>query len=73
MVMGPGTLTFSWRTSCEADPDSLYEWDHVEFSVDGVALLRRDGINDWQRESVEITGDGVHTVAWTYLKDDVEI
>ncbi len=44
----------------------------MEFSVDGVALLRRDGINDWQRESVEITGDGVHTVAWTYLKDDVE-
>ena len=71
-VMGPGTLTFSWRTSCEEDPDSLYEWDHVEFSVDEVVLLRRDGANDWKQESVEITGDGVHTVAWTYLKDDVE-
>ena len=71
-IMGPGTLTFSWRTSCEEDPDSLYEWDHVVFSVDGVVLLRRDGINSWSDESVNIIGEGEHTVTWTYKKDDVE-
>ena len=37
-VMGPGTLTFSWKTSCEEDPDGTFEWDHVEFAVDECAL-----------------------------------
>lgn len=41
-VTGPGTLTFSWRTSCE-DSDGQYDWDHVEFAVDGTVRLQRDG------------------------------
>lgn len=71
-VMGPGTLTFSWMTSCEEDPDGRYEWDHAEFAVDGNVLLRRDGVNSWQQELVRIEGGGEHTVAWVYTKDDVE-
>ena len=70
-VMGPGTLTFSWRTSCE-DSGGQYDWDHVEFAVDGTVLLWRDGINSWTNESVRINGNGEHTVTWTYKKDDVE-
>ena len=71
-VMGPGTLTFSWRTSCEEDPDGTFEWDHVEFAVDGVVLLKLDGEKNWKAESVRIEGDGEHTVTWTYKKDDVD-
>ena len=71
-IMGPGTLTFSWMTSCEEDPDGRYEWDHAEFSVDGNVLLRRDGVNSWKQESVRIEGGGEHTVTWVYTKDDVE-
>ena len=70
-VMGPGTLTFSWRTSCE-DSGGQYDWDHAEFVVDGTVLLKRDGISSWAEETVRINGDGEHTVAWTYTKDDVE-
>ena len=70
-VMGSGTLTFSWRTSCE-DSGGAYDWDHVEFAVDGTVLLKRDGINVWESESVVISGEGEHTVTWTYMKDDVE-
>ena len=70
-VMGSGTLTFSWRTSCE-DSGGLYDWDHAEFAVDGVVLLWRDGINSWANESVRIESGGEHTVTWTYKKDDVE-
>ena len=70
-VMGPGTLTFSWRTSCE-DSGGQYDWDHAEFAVDGTVLLWRDGINSWTNESVRINGGGEHTVTWTYKKDDVE-
>ena len=70
-VMGPGKLTFSWRTSCE-DSGGQYDWDHAEFAVDGAVLLQRDGISSWAEETVRINGDGEHTVTWTYKKDDVE-
>lgn len=70
-VMGPGKLTFSWRTSCE-DSGGQYDWDHAEFAVDGTVLLQRDGISSWAEETVRINGDGEHTVTWTYKKDDVE-
>ncbi|MBR6734028.1 MAG: chitobiase/beta-hexosaminidase C-terminal domain-containing protein [Kiritimatiellae bacterium] len=69
-VMGPGTLSFSWRTSCEQDDD--YEWDHAELAVDGVVKLRLNGVTEWTAASMEITGDGEHTIEWRYLKDDVE-
>ena len=69
-VMGPGTLSFSWRTSCEEDDE--YEWDHAELAVDGVVKLRLNGVTAWTAASTEITGDGEHTVEWRYIKDDVE-
>lgn len=71
-VMGPGTLSFSWRTSCEQDPEGTYEWDHAELTVDGVVKLRLDGDSGWAEASTEITGDGEHTIEWRYVKDDVE-
>ena len=71
-VDGPGTVSFFWRSSCEEDPEGTYEWDHAEFSVDGNVVLHLDGENAWHEESVEIVGAGSHTLAWTYIKDDVE-
>lgn len=69
-VMGPGTLSFSWRTSCEQDDD--YEWDHAELAVDGVVKLRLNGVTEWTAATTEITGDGEHTIEWRYIKDEVE-
>ena len=69
-VMGPGTLSFSWRTSCEQDDD--YEWDHAELAVDGVVKLRLNGVTAWTAASTEITGDGEHVIEWRYIKDEVE-
>ncbi len=69
-VMGPGTLSFAWRTSCEQDDE--YEWDHAELVVDGTVKLRLNGVTEWTAASTEITGDGEHTVEWRYVKDDVE-
>ena len=69
-VTGPGTLTFSWRTSCEED--ELHEWDHAEFAVDGVVRLVLDGVTGWRNEAVAIAEDGVHTIEWRYVKDDME-
>ena len=63
-VSGPGTLSFWWRVSSEAD------WDWFSFSVDGVQEDRICGTNgDWELKRVPITGDGAHTVRWEYAKD----
>ena len=69
-VMGPGTLSFSWRTSCEQDDE--YEWDHAELSVDGEVRLKLNGVTEWTMASVRIEGDGEHVVEWQYVKDDAE-
>ena len=70
-VMGPGTVSFSWKASCEDDaPD--YEWDHGEFAVDGVVKVYISGETGWTNVSMKVTGPGEHTLTWTYLKDDAE-
>ncbi|MBQ6009629.1 MAG: C10 family peptidase [Kiritimatiellae bacterium] len=63
-VSGPGTLSFWWRVSSEAD------WDWFSLSVDGEQEDRISGTNGaWEQKTVHITGDGAHTVRWEYAKD----
>ena len=70
-VMGPGTVSFSWKASCEDDaPD--YEWDHGEFAVDGVVKAYVSGETGWTNVNVAVSGAGEHTLTWIYLKDDAE-
>lgn len=68
-VVGPGTVSFRWKTSCEAD-EELHDWDHAVFAVDGVEVARQDGVTDWLGVSHAITNAGAHAVTWTYVKDD---
>ena len=70
-VWGPGTVSFSWKASCEDDAPT-YDWDHGEFAVDGVVEAYVSGETDWTNVSVAVTGSGKHTFTWTYLKDDAE-
>ena len=70
-VIGPGTVSFSWKASCEDDaPD--YEWDHGEFSVDGVVKAYICGETEWTNVCVTVEGSGEHILSWTYFKDYVE-
>ena len=71
-VMGPGTIAFQWKTSCEKDDCDLYEWDHAEFKVDGTVVAKLDGVTNWQTVSHAISSDESHTLEWVYVKDDVE-
>ena len=71
-VMGPGTISFQWKTSCEKDPDDFYEWDHAAFTVDGTVVAKLDGESGWQTFSHAIADDGEHTLVWRYVKDNVE-
>ena len=69
-VQGPGEVSFSWKASCEQDDE--YEWDHAEFSIDGVIVDRIHGVTPWQNKSFHVSGQGEHNIAWTYLKDNEE-
>ena len=62
-VWGAGTLSFWWKVSSEENCDKL------TVSVDGTDVAAISGEQDWAQKTVPITGDGTHTVVWTYRKD----
>jgi hypothetical protein len=62
-VVGPGTLSFSWKVSSEAGCDFL------EVFVDDV--LQPGAISgevDWQQKNIAIPA-GSHLITWSYSKD----
>jgi len=69
-LIGPGTLTFKWKASCEEDDE--YEWDHGEFRVNGEPKGWINGVTGWIEVSQRIEGEGTNTVTWTYVKDSEE-
>lgn len=65
-VTGPGTLTFYWKVSSEANYDFLY------FYLDGGAPdAQISGEVAWQSKTFAI-GSGTHDLAWEYYKDGTE-
>ncbi len=63
-VTEPGTLSFQWRCSSEAQYDFSY------FLVDGVVRSWLTGADTgWGAMEVEL-GEGVHTLCWEYWKDE---
>jgi len=63
-VSGPGTVSFYWKVSSEAD------WDFLEFYIDGTMPDLISGTVDWQQMTYTITGSGSHTLEWRYMKDE---
>ncbi|MFZ2640182.1 MAG: dockerin type I domain-containing protein, partial [Verrucomicrobiia bacterium] len=62
-VTGPGTLSFQWKVSSEADAD------YLTFSIDGVDQPGRlSGEVDWQTLTFSIPS-GTHRLTWTYAKN----
>jgi hypothetical protein len=64
-VTGPGSLSFRWKVSSEAD------YDFLEFYVNGVLQSGRiSGNADWQQRTYNLN-EGDHTLRWNYQKDDI--
>ena len=69
-VVGPGTLSFWWKSEGEVGRrNELY--DYMEFRVDGI---RRQvlGLGDWAFVTLEVKGEGAHVLRWIYRKDDYD-
>ena len=61
-VTGPGTLTFWWKVSSEAN------YDYLRVEVDGTEAGKISGEVDWQQRTLAIAS-GSHTIRWRYTKD----
>ena len=70
-VSGPGTIAFWWKSSCEEIWNGM-KFDHISFTVDGVEQVSLGGISEWTLVTVDIPGNGEHTLRWTYQKDESE-
>ena len=65
-VLGPGTLTYWWKVSSEAD------YDFLEFWVDGARQPGRiSGEVAWQQRTNVIPA-GPHVLRWRYVKDPAD-
>jgi uncharacterized Zn-binding protein involved in type VI secretion len=60
-VTGPGTVTFWWKVSSEADHDWL------RFMVDGTDQLRISGEVDWEPITFAVPS-GAHELQWRYSR-----
>jgi hypothetical protein len=61
-VTGPGTLTFWWKVSSQANSD------YLSFSVNGTTQASISGEVDWQQQTYYLPV-GSLTLAWNYTKD----
>ena len=68
-VNGPGEISFWWKASCEEIWNGM-KFDYVSFTVDGVEQVSLGGISEWTLVTVDIPGNGEHTLRWTYQKDE---
>lgn len=62
-VSGEGTLSFWWKVSSEQG------YDKLAVSVDGTEIAKISGERGWVQKTISVTGNGTHTVVWTYYKD----
>lgn len=62
-VPGPGTLSFWWKVASEQG------YDKLSVSVDDRVKASLSGEQGWVRQTLTITEDDSHTIAWTYGKD----
>jgi hypothetical protein len=60
-VTGPGTLTFRWKTSSQAN-------DNLAFLLNGVQQAVITGENAWLLRTHNLPA-GVHTLTWHYTKN----
>ena len=72
-VVGAGTLSFWWKTSCEEMDEEYGDWfDYAAFSVDGVETAKIAGESDWRKVECAVEGAGEHVLVWTFVRDDYD-
>ena len=68
-VDGAGEVSFWWKVSSE-NPIRGRPKDYVSFCIDGEEQNWLGGEIDWTNEVYSIASSGIHTLKWTYKKND---
>ena len=72
-VVGAGTLSFWWKTSCEEMDEEYGDWfDYAAFSVDGAETAKIAGESGWRKVECAVEGAGEHVLVWTFVRDDYD-
>ena len=72
-VKGAGSGSFWWKVSCEEMDEEFGEWyDYAVFTIDGAEIAKIAGDSGWQHVEYTVAGDGMHTLAWTFTRDDYD-
>ena len=79
-ISGSGRISFWWKASSEEYDGEVF--DYAYLSVDGVPQgslenyqlqgVAIGGKTDWTNIVFDVEGEGVHTIRWTYCKDEVD-
>ena len=63
-VTGPGTLTFWWKISSEAN------WDWLRcYTNTSVKVFETSGETNWVQKTITVLSQGPTVIRWTYSKD----
>ena len=65
-VEGAGTLAFRWNVMGGIYRGNPYAYAKVE--IDGTSVAQTHLTDGWEGQTLEIAGEGTHTVRWTYLR-----
>ena len=72
-VVGAGTLSFWWKTSCEEMDEKYGDWfDYAAFSVDGAETAKIAGESGWRKVECAVEGAGEHGLVWAFVRDDYD-
>ena len=65
-VEGAGTLAFRWNVMGGIYRGNPYAYAKVE--IDGENAAQTHLTDGWEGQTLEVAGEGTHTVRWTYLR-----
>jgi uncharacterized repeat protein (TIGR02543 family) len=65
-VSGAGTFAFSWNVMGGIYRGTPFAYAKVE--LDGVEQAQEYATSGWKTETIDVAGEGAHTIRWTYMR-----
>ena len=67
VLTGLGTISFRWKADCEKDVSDRAVWDRLSVFTNGVEAARMDGVTEWHKVTLPISGKT--TIRWSFYRD----
>ena len=67
VLTGLGTISFRWKADCEKDVSDRAVWDRLSVFTNGVEAARMDGVTEWHKVTLPISGKTA--IRWSFYRD----